>query len=142
MVNPTIVQMKGHSLRKKLSEIVPKLIEGQEKLEEGYNLMYSLEEKVSAIDEEVQTAHREGKHAILTEMPIVFDIENMSNKDAQRAVWSSILELLVKRHYRVWISHGASFCKIKVTWISTEDELVIKAQNKRSFFLTSCINVS
>ena len=59
MVNPTIVQMKGHSLRKKLSEIVPKLIEGQEKLEEGYNLMYSLEEKVSAIDEEVQTRQTE-----------------------------------------------------------------------------------
>lgn len=54
MSNPTITQIKGHALRKKLKEIVPKLIEGQEKLEEGYSLMYSLEEKVSAIDEEVQ----------------------------------------------------------------------------------------
>ena len=49
-----VTQLKGASLRKKLKEIVPKLIEGQEKLEEGYSLMYSLEEKVSAIDEEVQ----------------------------------------------------------------------------------------
>ena len=49
-----VTQLKGAALRKKLNEIVPKLVEGQEKLEEGYSLMYSLEEKVSAIDEEVQ----------------------------------------------------------------------------------------
>ena len=49
-----VTQLKGHQVRKKLELLVPKLVEGQEKLEEGYNLMYSLEEKVSAIDEEVQ----------------------------------------------------------------------------------------
>lgn len=49
-----VTQLKGAAVRKKLKEIVPKLIEGQEKLEEGYSLMHSLEEKVEAIDEEVQ----------------------------------------------------------------------------------------
>ena len=49
-----VTQLKGASVRKKLKELVPKLVEGQEKLEEGYSLMYSLEEKVSEIDEEVQ----------------------------------------------------------------------------------------
>jgi hypothetical protein len=85
-------------------------------------------EIIRKIDEDVKIAHREGKHCIITEIPIIFDIPNMNNKDAQRSVWANIIDILKQKNYRVAINHDNSSCRLKITWISNEDELILKSQ--------------
>lgn len=87
-------------------------------------------EIIRNINEEVKNAHREGKHAIITKIPIVFDIPNMTNADAQRAIWANIIENLKQKNYRVWINYTEHICKLKITWISSDDELALKKQNE------------
>lgn len=87
-------------------------------------------EIVRKINSDLKFAHREGRHCIIIDIPIQFDIPNMSNADAQRSVWSTIIEFLQQKNYRVWISFNDIECKLKITWISKEDELVLKTQNK------------
>ena len=81
------------------------------------------------LNQELITAHREGKHNIITTLPITFDISNMINKNSQRVIWSNIVEFLIKRKYRVWINPTNNSCKIKITWINEADENEIEMQN-------------
>ena len=80
------------------------------------------------INEELIIAHREGKHHIITTIPITFSIANMSNKDSQRVVWAAIIDELINKKYRVWINPSKNECRIKITWMSPEDESVVKYQ--------------
>ena len=82
------------------------------------------------VNDELRTAHMEGKHIIITEMPIIFDISNMTINNARRVVWSSVISALKNKNYRVWICPSTNFCKLKITWISEEDELLFKAQKQ------------
>lgn len=90
----------------------------------------SVIEVIRKIDEDVKIAHREGKHCIITDIPIIFDIPNMNIKDSQRAVWSNIIDILKQKNYRVYINHNNSSCRLKIMWISNEDELILKSQNQ------------
>ena len=85
-------------------------------------------EIVRKINEDLKDAHREGKHCLITEIPITFDIPNMSNKDAQRSIWSSILSFFKQKHYRIWINYDENSCRLKITWFSDDDELTFKTQ--------------
>ncbi len=85
---------------------------------------------IKKINEEIKNAHREGRHEIITNLPIVFDISNMCNKSAQRVVWANIVEILKYKNYRVWIKPMTNDCVLKITWISSEDELQIKNQTQ------------
>ncbi len=87
-------------------------------------------EIIRKIDDELRVAHREGKHLIITEIPMMFDISNMSNKDAQRAIWSTTIDVLREKKYRVWINYDDVSCRLKITWISDEDELILNHQNQ------------
>lgn len=80
------------------------------------------------INDEINIAHRDGKHYIITDIPIIFDISNMTNKDAQRRVWSNIIEILETKNYRVWINANQNSCKLKITWLSADEESMIKSQ--------------
>ena len=82
------------------------------------------------INDELRAAHIEGKHMIITEIPIIFDISNMNISDARRSVWSSVISSLKSKNYRVWISPSSDYCKIKITWISEEDELIFRSQKE------------
>jgi hypothetical protein len=82
------------------------------------------------INEEIKDAHRIGKHIIITDIPIVFDIPNMDNKSAQRSVWANVVEILKYKNYRVWINPSKNHCQLKITWLSSDDELHIKNQTK------------
>ena len=81
------------------------------------------------LNQELITAHREGKHDILTTLPITFDISNMVNKNSQRVIWSKVIEYLIKKKYRVWINPANDSCKLKITWVNETDESEIKMQN-------------
>jgi hypothetical protein len=83
---------------------------------------------IRRISQELVIAHREGKHHIITSIPITFNIPNMSNKDSQRFIWSSIIDELKFKSYRVWISPSKNTCKVKITWMSPDDETEVKHQ--------------
>jgi hypothetical protein len=85
---------------------------------------------IRRINQELITSHREGRHDIITSMPIVFGIPNMSNTDSQRFIYASVIDELINKGYRVWISPEKDACKIKVTWMSDTDEAEIKYQTQ------------
>ena len=86
-------------------------------------------EILKRLQQELLTAQHEGKYHIITSLPITFDIPNMVNKDSQRLIWSSVIEYLVKKKYRIWINPTNNNCKIKITWINIQDEAEINMQN-------------
>lgn len=85
-------------------------------------------EIIKRISQELITAHREGLHDIITEIPITFSIPNMSNKDSQRVIWSKVIDELKLKKYRVWISPAKDTCRLKITWMSPDDETEVKYQ--------------
>jgi hypothetical protein len=87
-------------------------------------------EILKRLNEELQTAHQEGLREITTSLPIVYDISRMTNQDAQRNIWSEIIQQLEAKNYRVWINFNSKECRLKITWISVDDELKEKAQSK------------
>jgi hypothetical protein len=92
------------------------------------NLKEAITDIIRRISQELFEAHREGSHHIITTMPITFSIPNMSNTDSQRYIYASIIDELISKDYRIWISPGKDVCKIKITWMSPEDESEMKYQ--------------
>jgi len=90
----------------------------------------TITEILKRLNQELINTHREGKHFIVTTLPITFDIPNMNNKDTQRLIWSRVLEYLLEKKYRVWINPTNDSCKIKITWINEVDEIDIADQNR------------
>ncbi len=80
------------------------------------------------LNTEITQASFARKTSIITEMPILFDITNMSQKDAQIAVWSTIVFILKSKSYRVQIKFTNHVCRLKITWISVEEEKMRKTQ--------------
>ena len=83
---------------------------------------------IRRISEELIEAHKEGRHDIITTLPITFSIANMFNKDSQRIIYASILDELIKKNYRVWFNLKNDECRVKITWMSSDDELEMKYQ--------------
>ena len=83
---------------------------------------------IRRINQELIIAHREGKHDIITNIPITFSIPNMSNKDSQRYIWANIIDELKSKSFRVWISPAKDTCLVKITWMSPEDETEVLHQ--------------
>ncbi len=74
------------------------------------------------INDELKVAHQSGKQVLITELPIIFNITNMSEADARREVWCRIIECLKNKNYRVVINPRDDSCLLKITWFSKEDE--------------------
>ena len=83
---------------------------------------------IKRISQELITAHREGKHYVITTIPTTFDVANMANRDSQLCIWANIIDELIAKHYRIWINPKKNVCRIKITWMSPEDESEIKYQ--------------
>ena len=83
---------------------------------------------VRRINQELIMAHKEGHHHIITNIPITYNISNMSNKDSQRFIWASVISELKSKHYRVWICPTKDVCRLKITWMSSNDETEITQQ--------------
>jgi hypothetical protein len=94
------------------------------------NLKEVITDIIKRISQELIIAHREGSHHIITTMPITFSIPNMSNKDSQRYIYASVIDELIAKDYRIWISPGKDTCQIKITWMSPDDESEIKYQTQ------------
>jgi hypothetical protein len=85
-------------------------------------------EIIKKINDEIIDAHRQGQHIIITELPIIFDIPNMLNKDRQRTVWAKVISILKNKNYRVALNYTNDYCKLKITWMSEQDEIDIKSE--------------
>ena len=92
------------------------------------SLKEAVTEIIKRISQELIAAHREGSHDIITAIPITFSIPNMSNKDSQRVIWAKIIEELISKQYRVWISPSKDTCRLKITWMSADDINDVKYQ--------------
>lgn len=87
-------------------------------------------EILKKINDELNIAHKEGEFQIFTTLPTVFDIPNMSNKVSQRIIWYQIIKILSSKNYRVYINPTKDVCKLKITWITKEDEVTILHHTK------------
>ncbi len=81
------------------------------------------------IDEEVKIAHQEGRHELVTELPIIFGISHMSEKTAQRAIWYKVIEYLKNKNYMIAINPREDTCLLRLTWFSAEDMAEIRHQS-------------
>lgn len=94
------------------------------------NLKEVITDVIRQVSHELVIAHREGRHDIITSMPITFSISNMSNADSQRVIYSSVIEELIAKDYRVWIHPAKDNCRLKITWMSPDDEAEMRHQMK------------
>ena len=94
------------------------------------SIMKAATEIIRRISDELLIAHREGKHDLLTTIPITFAIPNMSNKDSQRVIYASVISELKKKEYRLIIIPQKNECQLNITWMSSEDESEMKFQTQ------------
>lgn len=73
------------------------------------------------INEEIINTHREGHYNITSDLPIIFDIPNMTNKDAQYSIWAGVMYNLESKGYFVKINFNIHKCVIKITWLNEKD---------------------
>ncbi len=78
--------------------------------------------------DDIMRAKQGYKNFVVTSVPITYQIPGLSNKDAQRIVWSNLIKELNEKNYRVRLHPTKDKCKIKITWISREEESVIQEQ--------------
>lgn len=85
-------------------------------------------EVLKRINEELQAEHSNGNYFLITDIPIIYDISNMSIARGQQIVWSSLIEILEEKKYRVWINYSKDNCRLKISWISEQEESELKRQ--------------
>jgi len=78
--------------------------------------------------DDIMRAKQSYKSNLTTRLPITFQIPGLSNKDAQRIIWSNIITELNKKNYRVKINPSKDACLLQIIWISKEEESVIREQ--------------
>lgn len=87
-----------------------------------------IHDNILRINTSLKNAKHDGSHYIITELPIIFDIPNMDNRDAQRIIWSKTIEILKKKNYIVQINSTKDLCRLRISWVSSDEELQIKHQ--------------
>lgn len=81
------------------------------------------------IDEDIKKTCKEDKTYIIFSLPITFDICNMRNQDAQRQVWSRVIESLESRDFVIQHKLSESESLLKISWISEEEAIERSVQN-------------
>lgn len=87
-----------------------------------------LNEIIIKINNELKEAKISGKHYIITDIPFIFSIPNVTNTEAQRIIWSQTIEMLKNKNFIVKIYHTTDSCRLKITWIAPEEERIIQHQ--------------
>jgi hypothetical protein len=88
-----------------------------------------VKEILSYIDEELKKAYDIGKHKIVVNLPMIFSIPNMPNKDAQRIIYYEILTSLLDRNFLVQTNLSADSTKYEITWLSESEYNELELQN-------------
>ena len=85
-------------------------------------------EIILQVNKELKDARRDGKHYIITEIPFIFDIPNVTQEDASRMIWAGTLEILKNKNYDVKINHNNNSCRLKISWLAPEEQRIIQSQ--------------
>lgn len=83
---------------------------------------------IIGINKELKDARMNGACYIITELPIIFDINHMNNSDAQRIIYSRIIEILKAKNFTVKINHTNNSCLLKISWFTVSEENEIQKQ--------------
>lgn len=82
------------------------------------------------IGEDIKVAHQEGRTYIVYELPDVFGIPNLSEEDAKREIWATILQQLKLKNYNVTLNPCEGAFLLKIVWYSREDEDIVLYQRR------------
>lgn len=93
------------------------------------SLMNEINTILGQIDDELKLSHDQGKHYVHYLAPITFSIPYMSNTDAQRKIYSDILQSLLDRGFCVDIEMGKKKTQFNITWLSKTELDEIEIQN-------------
>jgi hypothetical protein len=78
------------------------------------------------IDEKIKEAHSAGlRDSVSVNIPNLFDVPNMKNKDAQRKIYACIIENLKSREFDVELELCDSCTIVNVSWLSKEERAEI-----------------
>ncbi|MGL5936420.1 MAG: hypothetical protein ACRCZI_12465 [Cetobacterium sp.] len=94
-----------------------------------------LTEIIGQINRELIEAKKLGKHSIITEIPYIFDISNMDQKDSQRIIWARTIAILQNKEFTIKINTTQGKCKVKISWLTNIEQSTINQQNS---ILASC----
>jgi hypothetical protein len=81
---------------------------------------------LSSIDDAINDAHDHGKTSVEVNLPLYFDIPNMSKLEAKKKIYALVIEDLtsISRGFIVRLFMKPENSKIFITWITEEDELL------------------
>lgn len=91
-------------------------------------LKKTINDILRSLMDDIQKAKHTYKNSVDTTLPITFTTPGLSNKDSQRIIWSSVIRALNKANYRVKLKPTTEKCKIRIIWVSEEEESIIRAQ--------------
>lgn len=80
------------------------------------------------IDEKIILCHDAGQHELNVSLPTIFDIPGMSNANAQRRIYSSIILDLKRREFTVKLRMSEDSTECIVTWITAEEKKDVDMQ--------------
>ena len=81
------------------------------------------------MDDELKVAHESGKYKAHIKVPINFAIPFMTNKAAQRHIYSEILKSLISRGFHPNFETGNTYTVFWVSWLSDEEKKEIDMRN-------------
>lgn len=97
----------------------------QRKIDETvYEILKGIDEKIKLANDE------EGRDQVIVNVPIVFNICNMSNSKLQRIIYYKIISSLTDRHFDTKLELTDQFAKFYIKWISKEEEEELIQQNR------------
>lgn len=77
---------------------------------------------IREMEAKIKEAHRGKQRSIRYDMVTNFEIPNMSNKDAQRHIFGTIIEQLETNDYSVKFTHNKKECYFVISWLSQQDK--------------------
>lgn len=85
---------------------------------------------LKTLESVIVNAHEQRASVVNHELPTNFAISNMSLPDAQRVIYSSVIEELEKRQFNVKIKLNPTSTFITVSWISMYDKQELERMSK------------
>lgn len=85
-------------------------------------------EIILQINKELKDARRDGRHFIISEIPFIFNIPNLTEADASRMIWSEVIQILKNKNFIVAINYNNNSCRLKISWLAPEEERTIQKQ--------------
>jgi|SRR6476620_8482634 len=87
-------------------------------------------EIIRQINKELKDAKGDGKHHIITEIPIIFEIPNITQEESKIAIWAQTINVLKNKGFNVAINYNKDVCRLKIEWMSEEEQGAINNQIK------------